>query len=309
MATENVTIGFVLINYNSSLYTLQCVSSILKYTDTSISYRIVIVDNCSQNDDFEKLVDGLTENCQVLIFRSKVNLGFSAGNMLGVQLLNARYWLFINNDCTLLNDLPGILLTFMENHPSAAICTGQMYNSDGSLHHSFNYFPSVSLRVLGPAILRFFWPKQFPCRRSVFSEPVEVPYITGAAMFIRASAFEEIGGFDTNYFLYCEEEDICLRLNRSGYKVFVVPEAKFIHHMGKSTKRNYSIEHESCLSRLYFYRKHYNIVDYYLLRFFLFIKYFKKSIWKPGYLLLAWSVLRGIPLHKSLRTNQKMCSY
>ena len=75
-------------------------------------------------------------------------------------------------------------------------------------------------------LLRLMNPAQYPDKRRIYNEPLQVDLVSGSALFIRATYFHELGGFDTNFFLYCEEEDIALRMRKSNHAVFLVPAAR-----------------------------------------------------------------------------------
>jgi GT2 family glycosyltransferase len=298
-------VSIVIINYNSSKYTLACIGSILKQTKQDLQYEVIIVDNASSENDFGNLKALLPNLPSLKLIRSRINLGFSGGNMLGMQHCNGKYFLFLNNDCEFLNDNLTIYYKFMEAEPSAGICTGQMFNTDLSFHHSFNYFPKLSVRLFGSGMLRLLFPKSYPSKKIHYSNPVSVPSITGAAMFVRSEAFSGVGGFDTSYFLYCEEEDLCYRMRQAGYEVYLVPDAQFVHHMGKSTSRNLAIRREYYISLFYFFRKNYCIPSIKLLSLLYFFKHFKKSLKNSDEAKLAFFILKGAPARYSLRFKQK----
>lgn len=299
-------VAIVIINYNSAGFTTACVQSIREQTAPGLNYEIIIVDNNSEPADYEEMVRHCAPLESVKIVRSRLNTGFSGGNMMGAQYADAEYIFFLNNDTVLLNDCLTILYRFMEAHPEAGLCTGQMYNTDGSFHHSFGYFPTLLLKIVGPTLLRFFQPQEFPNKKKVYTEPLPVSLVTGAAMFVRTAAFNRIGGFDTCHFLYCEEEDVALRLKKAGYSTWLVPEGRFIHHAGKSTTQSYDIKKEYYISLLYYHRKHASWLEYIFLKGVYFFKNFKKS-WKHlDNLKLAFFVLGGAGLEHSLRHRQQM---
>lgn len=298
-------VSFVVINYNSSQYTLNCLDSIFEQTAPSLSFEVVIVDNNSQFDDYKRLADSIKHN-EIKLVRSRINLGFSGGNMLGVQYSNAQYLFFLNNDCELKNDVASLLAKFMDSTPDAGICTAQMYNSDGSFEGSFGYFPNLWVKILGPSILRLFSAARYPKAKVKYSDPLKVHFVTGAAMFVDFAKFSDISGLDTNYFLYCEEEDIAKNMAKRGFLSYLVPEAEFIHHSGKSTVRNYKIEREFYISLMYYLRKHHSYIEYSMLRVVYFFKVFKKIFRSLDYLKLAFFVLRGAPMKYSLRFSQKI---
>lgn len=304
---RKLQVAVVLINYNSSQYTLDCIDSIRN--QTSVRYQIIVIDNNSRSSEFEKL-SVLNEYNEVTLIRSKLNVGFSGANMMGVQVAEADYYYFLNNDCILLNDAIGILHAFMESNPSAANGSGEMFNAENLYEYNFRYFPTLSLKILGSGLLRLFYPERFPDKRIRFEKPTRVDLVNGSSMFIRASCLEEIGGFDTNYFLYCEEEDIALRLNRQGYQTYLVPQAKYQHFENKSSASDSSIRlpylKEFYISFLYYYSKNYNLPYRIVIQVLYFFKLLRKFYKNWGYVELAFFVAGGAHLKHSLRFKQKI---
>ena len=86
--------------------------------------------------------------------------------------------------------------------------------------------------------------------------PTKVHYVQGSFMFIGSADFNEIGGFDTNLFLYYEESDISLRLLKLKNKyTYLVPSLEYIHYKSASTKKNIDIKIEQKISLLYHTKK------------------------------------------------------
>jgi GT2 family glycosyltransferase len=138
-------VSVIIINYNSSEYTIACIRSIIDLTPVDLPYEIIVVDNNSQIADFENLSNNIPDFHVVKLIKSKINLGFAGGNTLAMNYSDAQYVFFLNNDCLLLNDNLGILCRFMEENPDAGTCTAQMYSCDKPFHHSFNYFTTLKL--------------------------------------------------------------------------------------------------------------------------------------------------------------------
>jgi GT2 family glycosyltransferase len=303
MNSRKYQVAVILVNYNSSQYTLDCVQSIQKQT-TGIRYQIVITDNNSRPEERTKLsaLDGLQD---VQLIFSPENLGFSGANMLGVKSADADYYFFLNNDCVLLNDCLRILHDFMTGHPEAANASGEMFIADGSYEYNFRYFPSIALKLLGSGILRIFKPDGFPSRHIRFQQPTAVDLVNGSSMFIRAIPFEKINGFDTKYFLYCEEEDIALRLRREGFLTYLVPAARYQHFVSRSTRQEGSINlpflKEFYISFLYYFGKNYNITYRLIIQLFYVVKTGRKALRNREFGQLAWFILRGAPEKESLR--------
>jgi GT2 family glycosyltransferase len=309
-------VAVILINYNSSDYTIKCINSIRSTTTKELTYKIVVVDNASDADDFHKLVDYLnTENndSAIQLYRSKINLGFSSGNMLGVQNIDADYYFLLNNDCILQNDCIGILHRFCEHNEQVALCSPQLFDTSGTPIPCINYFPTLKTKIFGSGILNLSYNNKHIRRKVKYSNPVQVDVVSGSQMFVRADSFFEIGGLDTIFFLYCEEEDLALRFNKAGYKTYLVPQAKNYHLGSGSTKKSLAIKKEFYISFLYFYRKHYGFIKYQLLKYIFTLKLLRKSLKDKDNFRLALFVAAGAHLRYSLRHVQKVvalnCEY
>lgn len=296
-------VAVILINYDSSSFTLKCVESIYK-TSVKKKFQLIVVDNNSAIEDYKNIadLDRIYENLKII--KSRVNTGFSGGCMLGVQNSDADYYFFLNNDCVLLNDCIGILTDFLDTHPSVALCSPQLYNNKLERVISFDYRPEILSKILGNYYFKFTRRDSFLSRRLIINKPTEVEVLSGSQLFVRAADFERIGGFDTILFLYCEEEDLALRLWKIGCKIFLVPEAQNIHIGGASTLRNIAIEKEFLISFFYFYDKHYGKTKTYFIRLLYSIKYLRRAIRNKNNLSLVGFILFGARIKDSLRHKQ-----
>lgn len=299
-------IAIILINYNSSEYSANCICSIIEKTSRDLNYQIIIIDNCSEEEDYQKLktfCDSI-DFPNLELHRSITNTGFGGGNMFGVQFANAKYLAFVNNDTILKNDCFSILKNALENNPKIGIAGAQAYTKKGHFMISLDHFASPAREIFGRNFLEFVNPKKYPKRKKNYTTPVQVNFIPGSFMFIKADDFYEIGGFDTNIFLYYEETDLCIRLSKKSKFAYLVPQAEFIHFHGASTKKSIAIKKELKISLLYVINKHYGYFAHKIVILYLILKYFLSSFLKPKYWTLFFLVLTGAPLSKSLKTKQ-----
>ncbi|WP_103070688.1 glycosyltransferase family 2 protein [Aquimarina sediminis] len=301
-------ISVILINYNSSSYTISCVQSILKQTTSSIKYEIIIVDNASEIEDFETLKNELSKSNipNLKLVRSKYNTGFGGGNMYGVQFANGKYFAFVNNDTILQNDCLYITFDFLEKTPSAAVCSPQQYDENGNVQKSFDHFLSLKREIFGRKILEKFNPIKFPKRKMVYSSPIQVQSVPGSFLVVKADNFENVGGFDTNIFLYYEETDLCYRIHKNtiGGDCFLIPKGRYTHFNGQSTSKSLAIKKELKISLLYVLRKNSGYIPYQTLRWWLVLKFFFKSIVKPSNFHIFYLFLLGAPINLSLKQKQ-----
>ena len=143
-------VAVILINYNSSDFTIECISSIIQKTNADLSYGVVVIDNASEDQDYTNLLNGLSkfdEEISLHLFRSKINTGFSTGNMMGIQFISAKYYFFLNNDCHLQNDCLNILFDFCEKNPETALCSPQLFKENGEYQPCFDYFPYLITKI------------------------------------------------------------------------------------------------------------------------------------------------------------------
>lgn len=301
-------VAVIMINYNSSNYTLSCVNSILRETNKNIKYQIIIIDNASEYNDYKNLannIDVIDVKHNIHLYRNKVNLGFSGGNMLGVEFAKAQYYFFLNNDCILQNDCLSILRSFCEKNQDVALCSPQLYSDAGEHQPCVDYFPTLSTKIFGTAILKFLYGDRYFRRKLTHTSPTEVDVVSGSQMFVRSGSFDSIGGFDTTFFLYCEEEDLALRFYKYNYKTYLVPEAKNTHAGGKSTPSTLNIKKEFYISFFYFYKKHYGLTKTMFIKLFTIFRMLTKSHKDTDNLELAHFVARKAYIKNSLRSKQK----
>ncbi|MDX1462408.1 MAG: glycosyltransferase family 2 protein [Marinirhabdus sp.] len=295
-------VAIIIINYNTALYTLDCLASIEKQTSQALSYEVVVIDNNSEWDDFKQLQSQFPEKSNYTLHRSMINTGFGGGNMLGAQFANAKYLMFLNNDALLLNDTVGILKTYMDQNAAVALCSAQNYDQDGNFIPSFDHHKDFWRLLFGRNYLQKKDPKTYPTRKIEYTEPLKVNWVNGCLLFFRTTDFEAIGGFDTNIFLYFEEMDLCKRLEQNNKHTYLVPEARIQHYMSKSSGISKRINKEALLSHFYVVQKHYSNSHYKMMQWYylitLIFKKNKRYLWP-----VAW---HGAKVSRSIKHEQQI---
>ena len=298
-------VSIITINYNSSAYTIKLIESILKNISNTILYEIIVTDNASEKDDYDYLISNIPTDTRIKIFRSNINTGFSGGNMDGYNRSSGEYLLFINNDCECQNDVLQPLLKFIQNNDKAGLLTGKVIGLDGKYTGTHKLFPCLTRSLLGNEFARWISKNKFISPKQEITKPTKVQVVTGAFMFFKRSLFEKINGFDTQFFLDCEEEDISKRVWDYGKEVYMLPEPEIIHEHGGSKKDNaHGLRNEFYISYKKLMFKHYN-KPYSLIMLLLtslkIFKYFISGKCKYDTLKLA---LKGFPEESSLRYKQ-----
>lgn len=308
-----IDVSCILINYNTSKYSLECIASILENTKETLSYEIVVVDNTSKKEDYTLLKEGIgaLNSEKIKLVRSKINTGFGGGNMMGVQFSSpCKYYAFVNNDT--LFESANLLLNlsqFMVTHPDAGVCSPQMLDEHKNFRKTLDHFSSLWRELFKRGTMEFINPKRFPNRKKRYQNPIKVDYVQGSFMFINAEDFNTIGGFDTNLFLYYEESDVCRRILKKLHKnTYLVPSLEYIHYTGASTADSLQVKIEQKISLFYYIRKHYGWFHYKVVQCYFSIRYFFSSLLKPKYWKLFILLIQGMPLSKSIRQQQTIQS-
>lgn len=299
------TISIIIINYNTSSLTLNCISSINSF-ESSKNTEFIIVDNASNKEDLKHLNNNLKSIENATLIESKINLGFAGGNMLGFQYAKGDYYAFINSDVIFIEPVFQTIISFMLQNQNAGVCGIQIIDEQGKETTSFRPFEGIRYKLLGKKFLAFTQPKK-PSMLKKYSEPIIVDFIIGSFMFFRAEAFHSIGGFDTNTFLYYEETDVCYRLIQNKYKTYFLPNLKYIHLEGKSSPFNINLKIEHLISYFYITRKNFGFFKYIIIKTFLIFTYMLKAPFKKKnrYIFLKLIKMQE-SLALSIRHKQKI---
>lgn len=300
-------IAVILINYNSSELSIECIKSIYEKTSIKINFQVIITDNCSAKEDFENLKN-FCDNFNLpnlKLLKNSVNAGFGGGNMYGFKQSNAKYLAFVNNDTLFLNDCLAILKDQLDKNKSIGIAGPQAFKEGKKFLISLDHFASPAREILGRGVLELLNSKKYPNRKKKYEFPIQVNFVPGSFMFVRKHDFVNVGGFDEQIFLYYEETDLCLRLSKINKFAYLIPEAEFIHYHGASTEKSIAIRKELKISLLYIMKKHYGNFGYQAVRWFLFIKYGFSSLIKVKNRPLFFLIWRGAPMSESLQYKQK----
>lgn len=287
---NSLEIAVIIINYNTSQLTFNCIESILKY-EKNKSIEFILIDNASTKEDFQNL-NLLTSNIVNLkIIKSKINLGFAAGNMFGYQFSNSKFTAFINSDVLFIEPVFDELLKLMNENQSIGVCGPQILNADLQKTISFRSFEGLRYKMFGKKFLAFTSPKKANMKKE-YKSPIEVDFVIGSFMLFNSKAFNKVGGFDINTFLYYEESDICYRLKVNDFKTYFNPNVKYIHLEGKSSTVNYNLKLEFLISYLYVTRKNYGFYKYLIIKNYLILSYMFKAPFKKKNRYIFFKLLK-----------------
>lgn len=235
-ATPPPRVSVLVANWNGMGVLPACLRSLYALT-RDVTMEVIVVDDHS-TDASPAMVQ--RDFPQVRLVVSPQNLGFVGANNLGVRHANGEYILLLNSDTELMHDAISVLVAFMDAHPEAGICGPALTGTDGAPQVSYGWPPSFLQAVVDALFLNDLFPGAGLPSRGIapdpaVTEPFPVRYCSGAALMIRASLVSAYGLFDPRFRAYCEEVDLCRRIqDHTGMRPYFIPSAHIRHHEGRS---------------------------------------------------------------------------
>ncbi len=224
--------------------------------------QVILIDNGS--------TDGTADALRRLIPHARLlqrtdNGGFGKANNEAMAQVCTPYALLLNPDCSIAADAMEALLSCMERYPSAAVVAPQGWRANQRPQKSFRpaFYEKLPRRA--------YRPPDATC---------SAQWLNGCCLLLRTGAFHRIGGFDERFFLYYEDDDLCLRLRQAGYECLIEPVARALHAGGASCRPSISL---SLLKAFHYARSRHLAICKYQGR-------------RAGYRYLARTLLAAAPL-------------
>lgn len=229
-------ISIIIVNWNTKDLLRGCLESVYQNPPQG-EFEVFIIDNAS-TDGSPEMVE--KEFPQVKLIKNKENVGFAKANNQAIKLAQGKYILLLNSDTEILPNAFDEMLSLMDKNPKIGVLGCQLLNRDGSIQDSCGYFPSITATLFtkvqrASMVGRLF--KRLPSSQQKVEKEKEVDWVTGACLMVRKEAIEKVELLDEKMFMYFEDNDWCWRFKKAGWKVYVTPKAKVIHHSGASLRK------------------------------------------------------------------------
>lgn len=237
-------VSIILINYKTPKLTLDAINSVIEKS-SGFEYEIIVVDNSNDLAEFKQLSELVGGKAKLI--NAEANLGFGKGNNLGAKSASGEFLLFLNTDTLLINNAVFELFDFIKKHDNVGAVGANLFSKDGKPNHSYilkekNLENEISENSLGKTLKRKLFKRD---DFNLTNEPQKIDgYLCGASLMVRKSCFDEIGGFDSDIFMYGEDSLLCYKIiNVCKKDVYSVPSAKIIHFEGGSVNSEISDFH------------------------------------------------------------------
>ena len=222
-------VAIVILNWNGRKYLQQFLPAVL--ASSYANAEVIVADNASTDDSVIFLKENYPD---VPVIRLEVNHGFSRGYNECLKKIKSDYYVLLNSDVEVVPGWIEPIIELMENDPEIGACQPKLLSYTSKQLFEYAGASGGWLDELGYPFARgrIFDVCEHDLGQYDNAEPIF--WASGAALFVRSSAYHELGGLDEYFFAHQEEIDFCWRMQLAGYKVYVCP-ASMIYHVGGGT--------------------------------------------------------------------------
>jgi GT2 family glycosyltransferase len=226
-------VDVVVVSYNSRRHLRECVEPLAGRGDV----QVVVVDNASSDGCLATVAD-----LPVTVVARTDNGGFAVGCNEGWRAGSSPYVLFLNPDTQLPRDALETLCRALDEEESVGIVAPRTVNAEGGLEFSVRRFPRLRSTYAQALFLhRLFptstWADEVDRDAAAYERTHEIDWASGACLLVRRRLLERLGGFDEQFFMYCDDIDLCKRSVELGFEVRYEPAATVMHAGGQSAPR------------------------------------------------------------------------
>lgn len=225
LSGEGPLVSVIALNWNTTAITCDFLQSI-KQNNTYPNIEVIVVDNASREDPSAAFIAVMPS---VRVIRNQENLGFSAGNNVGIHAAKGDYLFIVNNDTEFTPGLLEGLLDIFRQYPDAGMASPKFHY----------YFAKGTIEYAGYKHVNIFTGRNgmIGCReqdRGQYDNVSVTHYVHGGAMMVPRRIVEEVGAMPEQFFLYYEEFDWSEQIKRRGYSIYYQP-ASLIYHKESMT--------------------------------------------------------------------------
>jgi N-acetylglucosaminyl-diphospho-decaprenol L-rhamnosyltransferase len=234
-APDGMAVAVAVVSFQTRDLLRRCLTSVR----AARPVETVVVDNGSTDGSIELVGDAFPD-ARLLV--NDRNRGYGAAANQALTACTAPAVLLLNSDTELEPAALRALGRYLAEHPAAGVVGPRLADPDGRLQPSTLGYPSAADMLMGDTGLHVL-VRRLPLVRECFLRTWAhdaariVPWVSGAALAIRRSAFDTIGGFDERYFMYYEEVDLCQRMAAAGFETHYAPVTTVAHARSASTSQ------------------------------------------------------------------------
>ena len=222
-------VAIVILNWNGISFLQQFLPSVLASSYTN--KKIIVADNASTDGSVAFVQTHFPE---VEILNSPKNYGFAKGYNFFLRQIKADYYVLLNSDVEVTPGWIEPIIELMEANEQIAACQPKILSYHNKTEFEYAGACGGWLDALGYPFSRGRLFDAVEKDEGQYDDAVPVFWATGAALFIKSKSYHEMNGFDDYFFAHMEEIDLCWRLQRNGYFIYVCPQST-VYHVGAGT--------------------------------------------------------------------------
>lgn len=230
-------LSILVVNYNTEEHIAQLLEDISQQSLAISDYQVVVVNNI-QNNKLNDILDKYYQYINLEIVPSKKNVGFGRGMNLAADHAQGEHVLMMNPDVCIENkDFLKNLLEYSNKTPNYGVISCKILNQnneDTSEFYSYEFGDTMGYDG-------------------------QICWFHGSLLLLRAEIYQQLGGYDPDFFMYCEDVDLCYRVKKMGLDLIKVNELS-VFHLGWSSvpKKNYDLYYRWYCSKFVFAHKHFS---------------------------------------------------
>ena len=254
----SIAVSVIIVTYNSRSVVGRCLDAVARYASDA-RVEVIVVDNASPDDTADFVA---SQYPRVKLVRRRTNAGLSAAINEGVAVAAGAYVLQLNPDTYMDRDVIEPLASYLSEHTDVGIVAPKLLNDDGSLQLSCRTFPGYSTAIFNRySIITKLMPGNRFSRDYLMADfdhasTRDVDWVSGAALMFPRAIWDQVGGWDTGYFMFNEDVDFCRRVHDAGHRVVYEPQVAVYHSIGASQSTSSKLVIERHRSMWRYYRKH-----------------------------------------------------
>lgn len=228
--SDELDLSVIIVSWNVRPLLKNCLDSLLKATQGYQS-EIFVVDNASRDGSSEMVA---SEFPGVRLIANQENLGFGAANNQALKLCRGRYILLLNPDTFVPEDMVHKMIRFLKRRSRAGLVGPEQMDAKGRLLLNWVRW---SPREMSEYVVENLAALINGRYRILFRRPRRVPILNAACWLTRHEVLVKTGFFDDGLFMYAEEPDMCSRIRKAGWEIWLLREAQIIHYKRQSIRQ------------------------------------------------------------------------
>jgi len=265
------SLSIIITSYRNPELLKLCINSIKNNIAEDFNYEIIVADSATEESTEMMMREDFPE---VTFFGFEKNVGFQVVVNKGIDNSKGDYLLILNGDMLIKKHSVERLLDYLQSNPTVGIVGPKLLSFNGEFQYScFRFYKPITIIYRRTFFGKLGFAKKhldkFLMKDYDHQRPIDVDWLMGSALMMRADDLKKVGKLDPAFFMYMEDVDWCRRFWEKGLRVVYFPYAEMLHYHGKGSEKKgfiYSIFFNK-LTRIHIASA---------------IKYFKKYLGKPN---------------------------